>query len=370
MKTTLLRVLVVAVCLFIISLGCKRQEPIKIGLAVNLSGKGGISDEHIRDGAMLAVEEINSRGGIKGRLISLVIKDDSNTKEGIERVHREFSEEGVSIIIGHTNSENTLKAYEIVRHRKTILLTAYTSTKKLSGIDDYIFRTSVDTSSYGKAFASLLDRRGLKNITFIMDYINQSFVTEYADETARHFKGVIKRVIFNSHEHTDFDKLVKEVISQKTEAVMLLTEVTNTAILSQKLRNAGFNGQLFSTIWTQTPDLIKLGSKAVEGISIISFVDPKIDNPEFLNFAKRLKERFKHASAERAMRSYELVHLVAEAINKAYSLDVGDIKKALLENTFYTLSGPIKFDQYGDVVRPIYEVTVKDGTFQKVGVIN
>ncbi|MGD2029666.1 MAG: ABC transporter substrate-binding protein, partial [Desulfobacterales bacterium] len=102
-----------------------KKEPIKIGLVVNLSGRGGTAGEYIREGAMIAADEINKKGGIQGRPISLVIKDDENTVDGIINADKELIAEGVPIIIGHTYSESTLKAYPYVTSRNTLLFTSY-----------------------------------------------------------------------------------------------------------------------------------------------------------------------------------------------------------------------------------------------------
>ena len=70
---------IVAVWSVIFIVSCSQQpaeEPIKIGLSVNLSGRGGMSGEHIRDGAMLAVRDVNERGGINGRPLELLVRDD------------------------------------------------------------------------------------------------------------------------------------------------------------------------------------------------------------------------------------------------------------------------------------------------------
>ncbi|MGD9278795.1 MAG: ABC transporter substrate-binding protein, partial [Desulfobacterales bacterium] len=119
-----------------------KKEPIKIGLVVNLSGRGGTAGEYIREGAMIAADEINQKGGIQGRPILLVIKDDENTDDGIINADKELIAEGVPIIIGHTYSESTLKAYPYVTSRDTLLFTSYTATSRLTGKDDLFFRTS------------------------------------------------------------------------------------------------------------------------------------------------------------------------------------------------------------------------------------
>jgi hypothetical protein len=80
---------ITAIIILILLTTCNRQQPpIEIGLAINLSGRGGDAGEHIRNGALLAVRAINEAGGINGRTIELLIRDDKNTEKGVEEAAR------------------------------------------------------------------------------------------------------------------------------------------------------------------------------------------------------------------------------------------------------------------------------------------
>ncbi len=143
-------------------LSCNQQQaPIKIGLAINLSGRGGEAGEYIRDGALLAIEEINSSGGVNGRLLELLIRDDQNSDEGIKNADESLINEDVVAIIGHSISANTIKAYPYVTSRNILLISPYAATTQLSSKDDFFLRTSVDCALYGEKMAALLQKKML-----------------------------------------------------------------------------------------------------------------------------------------------------------------------------------------------------------------
>ena len=109
--------------------GCERRsEPIKIGLSINLSGRGGTAGEHIRDGALLAVDEVNNNGGINGRPLLLLVRDDENSDEGIRKADASLVKEGVVAVIGHSYSSNTVKAYPYITSHNILMITGYTAT--------------------------------------------------------------------------------------------------------------------------------------------------------------------------------------------------------------------------------------------------
>ena len=367
--------LIIVLCLVIHQIfwlgGCdSKKEPIKIGLAVNLSGRGGTAGEYIREGAMIAAKDINEQGGIHGRSISLIIKDDENTDDGIIRADKELIAQGVPVIIGHSHSESTLKAYPYVTSNDTLLFTSYTATSRLTGKDDLFFRTSVDTVSYGRALSVLLTKRQLKRVCFLMDMSNPSFTLEYVEQTGKHYSGNTYSVKFNSREETDWGVIIRELMEPNPEAIVLLTEVTMTGVSAQKLRSRGFTGDLIATLWAQTSDLMRYGGKAVEGMTIITFVKPRYNNAQYNAFAGKIEENFHHPVTARAVRAYEAVYIISEALKRCSTFTPIEIKRNLLrlpEKDY--IMGPVRFDTYGDVIRPIYEVRIKDSEFYDAGQI-
>ena len=368
-------ILIIVLCLVIYQIfwlgACdSKKEPIKIGLSVNLSGRGGTAGEYIREGAMIAAEEINKKGGIHGRPISLIIKDDENTDDGIIRADKELIAQGAPVIIGHTYSETTLKAYPYVTSHDTLLFTSYTATSRLTGKDDLFLRTSVDTVSYGRALSALLTKRQLKRVCFLVDMSNPSFTLEYVEQTGKHFSGNTHSVPFNSQEETNWGIVIRELMEPNPEVIVLLTEVTMTGVSAQKLRSRGFKGDLIATLWAQTSDLMRYGGKAVEGMTIITFIKPRYNNAQYKAFARKIEENFHHPVTARAVRAYEAVYMISEALKRCSVFTSIEIKRNLLrlpEEDY--IMGPVRFDAFGDVIRPIYEVRIKDSEFFDAGQI-
>ena len=338
-------------------------QPVRLGLALNLSGTGGTAGEYIREGAMLAVEAVNGRGGIHGRPLELLIRDDGNTREGVITADQELLDAGVLAIIGHVTSENTLYAYEYLMSKDVLLFTPYTATTRLTGRDDLFFRTSVDTSLYGRAMARLLEQKGTESVAVLLDMANASFTVDYVSQLRRHFEGEIHETRFDSKQDVDWDEILTQLLTPLPAAVVLLTEVSRTGIAAQKLRAQGYTGPLIATLWAQTPDLMRFGGKAVEGLSLVTFIDPNNRRPAFLEFSRLIEQRLSRPANARSTRAYEAVTLLAEALRRSDGLSVSVLKRALLGGSFETLLGTVRFDEFGDVQRPVFEVKVQGGCF-------
>lgn len=354
----------------IIFSACNKQEPpVKIGLSINLSGRGGDAGEHIRDGALLAVEEVNNRGGIKNRPFELLIRDDQNSDSGIQKADESLIAEGVVAIIGHSYSSATLKAYPYVTEHNTLLVTGYTGTTQLSGKDDLFIRTSVDCVLYGQKTAELLNNQDVHSVAFLMDMTNPAFVTEYSQQTQKHFAGKNYEVRFDSRKQTDWNRIIAELIDGKPDAIVFLTEASMTGVALQKLKARAYKGKRIATPWAQSPGLMRYAGSSAEGLRIISFIDPDNNRPQYLKFATNLEQKFHKKVSARSVRAYELVMILADALERCDKINSLELKKAMLSGNYSTLIGNVKFDRYGDVIRPLYEIVVKDGRFINRGII-
>lgn len=362
--------LILTILLVLSGVSCQQaQEPIKIGLSINLSGRGGEAGEHIRDGALLAIEEVNNTGGVNGRPLELLIRDDKNSAEGIKAADESLIDEGVVAIIGHSYSSNTVTAHPIVTSKNTLLITAYTAATVLSEKDDFFLRTSVDCALFGQKTAALLQQKNVQSVSFLMDMTNAAFVQDYAARVRANFPGNVKEVRFQSRKQAEWGRIISDLLTPKPDAVILLTEASMTGVALQKLKAANFTGPRIATLWTQAPSLMRHAGSSAEGLSIITFINPDNNRPDFKRFSKEIEIKFHKKATARSTRAYELVMILADGLKRASVVNSSALKKALLEGEYNTLMGRVSFDQYGDVIRPVYEVVVRDNQFHNNGEI-
>jgi len=313
----------------------------------------------------LAVEAINRHCGINGRPLKLIIKDDKNTEERILKADKSRIEAGCPVIIGHNNSQNTFIAYPLVTSHKRILFTAYSATTRLSGKDDLFFRTSVDNYLFGKAFGRLLKDEGIGSIVFLLDESNPTFSEDLREEISKNFDGRISTVRINSSTGIDWDRTAERLMATRAEAVVMVTEGIATGIAAQKLKLKGYNGRYFATLWAHDPILIAYGSQAVEGMEIVTFLKPEYDNSMYREFSYGIVREFSLSHSPKAARAYEAIFILADAMKRCVPNpeDVLCIKRHLLSESYNFLLGPVRFDKFGDVLRPIYDVQVRNQKF-------
>jgi branched-chain amino acid transport system substrate-binding protein len=298
-----------------------------------------------------------------------LISDDRNTREGIIAADRELLEQGVLAIIGHVTSNTSLIAYPQITSSGVLMFSPYTATSELSGRDDLFIRTSVDTRQYAQGMAKLLKMKQAESALFLVDMSNPSFVAEYADLTRQIYAGRTREIRFHPEEGMDWNSILAEIQIFAPDAIVLMTEVGMTGIAAQKLRQNGNMQPLIATTWAQTHDLTRFGGTAVEGLSLVTFIDPDNQRPAFLKFSENMQDRFGKQANARSTRAFEAIKILAEALRKCAQPGVAELKQQLVENQYHTLMGEVEFDAYGDVLRDLYEVKVKDGHFIKAALL-
>ena len=93
-------VLSLLLCFTLLVGGCSQPKPVKIGFAGGLTGRLADLGTGGRDGALLATEDLNAAGGIKGARVELLVRDDKSDVQTALEVDRELLDAGVVAIVG------------------------------------------------------------------------------------------------------------------------------------------------------------------------------------------------------------------------------------------------------------------------------
>ncbi len=365
------RILVCSI-FFLLSLSsCRQDSQIHIGLVAQFSGQQADLGIHMRNGVELAVEEINAAGGINGRNLELVVEDDLGTPQGAKEAENKVIDEDVVAIIGHITSDQTLTGYDVAAQRGVLMFSATAATAEMTGINDLFFRTAPSTDSMGHVFASYVyNDREIKKVAIIFDENNRSFTETWANafsETYTQSGGIITTTekIFSSNSE-DYSKSVAKLKDSSAEAVLIIASPYDTALIAQTISLQNWSPILFTTSWAQGDMLIQTGGKTVEGIELIAFFNVNDTTPELIKFKSDYKEHFGTDPIFTAMQGYETMQLLAKALIKTNGSAKNLGKELVSIQDYVGLTGPVKLDSSGDVVRNLVVQKIIDGKFKTV----
>ena len=349
----------------------RKNQDIVIGFTAQLTGIQAELGVQERNGVQLAVEKINESGGIAGHKISLIIQDDLGTPKDAEIGDMELIKKGVVAIIGHATTSQTLAGLRVTNPKNVIMIGATVSAPELSGVDDYFIRVYPSFKNRAQSFAKFIhERRNLNRIAIIYDVDNLAYTTTYSTIFTDEFQelgGIITdKVNFSSAIQPDFSPLLEKLQKSKPEGLIIVASDIDTALIAQKARLMDNKISIFTSAWAQTETLISNGGQAVEGMIMEQAYDLTRQSSTFIDFKSGYKARFGNEASFAAAYSYEAALVLAEALKKTNG-DKEGLKQALLQtHDFNGLMDTFSLDKFGDVERPWYVSTIKDGKFVMV----
>lgn len=353
--------------LMIVLGGCSKPEPIEIGFVGGTSGR--VADLGIagRNGALLAVELRNQTGGVVGRKVELIMRDDEQNPEVAERVTRELIDRGVAAIVGPMTSVIAVRMVPIANEAGMLLMSPTVATDDLSRQDDYFFRVSSSTREYATKMA--IYQRQLRRVAAAYDLGNHSYTVswlhEFRDTLAKNGGAIIQALGFKSAGDTLFLPIARDLLATQPDGVLIVANSVDAALLCQQIRKLNAHVPIVVAEWGATEQLIELGGKAVEGVIMTQFFDRNSIVPRYRAFRQRYRDRFDQEPGFAGTAGFDAANVVMDALAQRQS---GQSLKEVVQavRRFEGVQHLVYFDEYGDTKRETFISVVRGGRFIRV----
>ena len=358
----------VVLILSLVFFSCKPSEPVRIGFLGGTSGR--VADLGIagRDGAQLAVEICNQSGGITGRKVQLVIKNDEQTPEIAERGVRELISEGVLAIVGPMTSAMAVTVVPIVNKARILLVSPTATTEELSGRNDFFFRVTSTTGVFASRNALYqIKAKRMRRVVAVYDLSNKSFTENWLKNFRHAFTEgggeIVKTLTFKSGSDTKYLEIARELLAIRSDGVLIIANSMDSALLCQQIRKLDIHIPITLSDWGATERLLELGGKAVEGLTVVQTFDRNSTAPKYQEFRQNYIERFNREPGFAGVYAFDAANVVIEALKKRK--DGQNLKETVLAlRKFEGLQSPFSFNDFGDVRRPHVSISiVRDGQF-------
>lgn len=357
--------------LLIVVSGCDRlkSEPIRIGFIGGLTGRTASLGIAGRDGSLLAVEQVNLAGGINGRKIELIIKDDQQDETAGLMAVGELIAAKIPVIVGPMTSSMAMVMVPVVNQGGTLLVSPTASTRQLGNLDDNFVRVYPQCMDMATALANyVVKEQNLKQFAIIYDLGNRAFTEDWKDCFASHYKSlggeILTEVSFVSGGEHSFSQIVAQALTSNPAGLLILANSLDTAMFSQQVMKMGIDLSLFASEWSMTRDLLQSGGRSVEEIKLFHTYNEYSKKPEYLEFKKAFGERFGREPSFPAIHAYDAMQLVIAGLRKG-AQDGEQIKNAILNlDAYNALQGSIKLNRYGDIKRDLFLTVVQEGEFK------
>ena len=359
--------LLAGVCLLLP--GCTPREPITIGFIGGTSGR--VADLGIagRDATQLAVEQRNQAGGIAGRAVKLLIRDDEQNPVVAERALRELIDQGIVAVVGPMTSAMAMTMVPIANQARVLLISPTVSTEALTGKDDYFFRVGSSNLANATQVAQYhlrqaAGRQTPRRLVAVYDLNNRPYAESWLDcFRATYVRGggeIVKSIGFESGSTTSFRQLAQALLATAADGVLIVANSVDTALLCQQIRKSDRDIPIIAAEWAASERLLELGGKAVDGVVVGQNFDRGSTAPRYQAFRLAYLARFQREPGFGGVLAYDATNVLLDAL--AGQQRGQSVKEAVLAiGTFAGTQAPIVFDAYGDVQRNVFITVVRDG---------
>lgn len=343
------------------------RDPMILGYVSSLSGRFSALSGAGRDGAVLAVEHVNLRGGVDGRPLKLDMEDDAFDPDVARNAVIHLKTLGAVAIVGPFASSVARSMVNAAQETGMLVVSPTVSSDDFNGQDDLFLRVIPAADSFATALGSYCGgARALKTISLLADKANAVYSAGIIRSFRQGFleSGGRELLVFeyDSRESPSFHDLAAKSLASRPDGVMLVSSPLDTALVCQRLRILEPDVPVFSSAWGMSSELVQSGGRAVEGILSVVPFNPESRDPAYLNFVAAFRQRFGKSPDFASMFNYEAVMLLVSALETAPQARGEALKRIILDRkTYRGLQGEYSLDGFGDVSRPLYLLTVADG---------
>ena len=348
--------------------GAAAQQTVNMPIVIELSGAGAVSGTNFRDGAVLAIEEINAKGGILKRKISAP-QSDTQSNPGVSRAQvQKAIDSDPYVILGPVFSGSVKVNMILAQQAEVPQITGAEAADITQAGNPYIFRTSFGQQMSMPKIANYI-RDGLKARTVSVLWVNNDFGKGGRDTFVKEMAARNIRVVSDVSTESgqvDFAADVVRLKGANADAIFVYTNEEESARFLREARKQGISKPLIGETTLLGQKVIELAGAAANGVK--GHVGLTVDAPvaAVQAFRAKFQKRFNYLPDHNGIKGYTGVYAVKHATEK-----IGKFDRRLLAKTLHGLT--IKpeqepgilmeatWDANGDIDRISFLAEVVDG---------
>lgn len=359
---------ILAVALVFSSCAKQNTNTVKVALVCPLTGDVAAMGQGMKRGAQMAIEDINASGKLGQLKAELAAFDDrADPKEAVNAANQIISDNSIYGVIGHLNSGCSIPASQIYARRDIIMISPASTNPKVTqqGLKN-VFRVCTTDDVQGSFAARYCaDKLGIKRAAVIHD--KTAYGQGIAEEFKKEFESQKGKIVsFDGIDmgDKDFKALLTRIKGTKPSIIYFGGMYTECGLIAKQAKELGMDAPVFSDDGSFSPELIKIGGKAVEG-SYLSMVGIP---PEKLPKAKEFMEKYKAKYPGEDMQPYDTYTYEATSLLLDAIANAGQDRQKIIACTasvkYDGILGETSFDKKGDTLnKTISAYKIQNGQF-------
>ncbi|MEY2640823.1 MAG: hypothetical protein RL150_216 [Candidatus Parcubacteria bacterium] len=342
---------VLAVALYFFKTDSVSGETIKIGALQSINaGTASAYGEFAQRGMSLALEDLNAVRG--ARPIELDIQDSqAQPKVGVTAFNNLIAN-GNMFVIGDIFGGVTLAVAPIAEERKIIYFTPGSSPPAVTQAGDYIFRSKVSAAVEGKMLTSyLIDTLQVKRVALLSQ--NSQYGKGVQDTMKANLEAAgipITNQELYEIGALDFKTQLVKIKEKKPDIVVVTGFPKEVGQMLKQAKEIGVDTQFIAHSGSVGPDIIEIAGSAADELLVLLETTPNLEEKETKRFYERHIERYGEEPEIFTLLAYDTLMILGK-VARDCNADVECVKQGLYNFSGEGITGPLSFDQNGDVVR-------------------
>jgi len=321
------------------------------------------------DGANLAVEEINRRGGVLGRKIKLIVYDDRTNFSRAMNYARDIARDtDIVAVIGHQESLMAIAASVIYQYNGVLFIAPRSAADALTSHGfDLVFRTMASNTEIGLQMCHLAYKEGFRKMVVVDDQ------TIYGKELADTFCEcandigieIVDRRYYFTWQKT-YNPLLAEIRKQTIDSIFLAGGQPHASVFIRQARRMGVKVPFMAGHSLDSPRLWTIAGSASEGTIVPSLYNPFSSNPVNRRFVDQFLLRYGIGPDTSAAQGYDTLSLLAYAFQESQTTVPIIVASYLrFDQNWNGVTGSYTFNNNGDLVeKNLYFKVMHNGRFQ------
>lgn len=360
----------IAICILFLASTCVAAEPIYLGASLPLTGQSAAYGEVMKNGIALAVDEINTAGGILNRPLQVVFEDSQGQSDMAKKIARKFTlDKRIVASIGDFTSGACLAAQPVYHQAGLVQFSPTASHPSFAPGSPYSFGISGTQAQKG-AFSAQIAVKTLEKTRIAVLYLGTEWGAAaqkfFAEEAARLGATIVASESYLEGA-TDFLAALEKLRAAKPDLIYLCSLVQDGAAILQQRQQMGWTDvTVLGTTTLYSPEIIKLTGTAAENLYTTTDFFPEATQPQIQQFVKSYQGRFRDIPEHYAALSYDALNMLALAIKH------GGAERQAIRDTlanfedFAGVSGNMTFTENRDVLKNYVILQIVNGQFHVV----
>jgi branched-chain amino acid transport system substrate-binding protein len=352
------------------------QQTVFMPIVIEVSGNGAVSGTNFRDGALMAIDEVNAKGGILGRRINAPVSD-TQSNAGISRAQVQKAIDGNPYVILGPVFSGSVKVNMILAQQAEIPQMTGAEAAEITQMgNDYIFRTSFGQQmSMPKMAIFVAQSLKAKTVAFLWvnnDYGKGGRDVFFKEMAARNIKIVAD--VSTESGQVDFAADIVKLKAANADVIFIYTNEEECARVLREARKQGVKTPIIGETNVISQKVIELAGDTANGVKGHVGLTADAPIPAVLEFRDKFQKRFKYLPDHNGIKGYTAVYAVKHATEKLGKFDSKALAKLMHGLTITPQQEPgilieTTWDAKGDIDRISFLVEVVDGKQKVVEIV-